>query len=111
MTQEKIKELQWEVLLPHPPYSLNLAPIDFHLFRSMEHFLRNQKFKISDDIDLEVSQYIDLKNPKFFSDGFDQLPTLWQKVIDCNGDYFVEFCVLYNNIKNICKNEFSFFLI
>ena len=78
MTQEKIKELQWEVL-PHPPYSLDLASSDFHLFRSMKHFLRNQKFKSSDDVDLAVSQYIDLKNPKLFSDGFDQLPTRWQK--------------------------------
>jgi len=89
MTQEKIKELQWEVL-PHPPYSSNLAPSDFHLFRSMENFLRNQKFKSLDDVDLAVSQCIDLKNPKLFSDGFDQVPSCWQKVIDCNGDYFVE---------------------
>jgi len=29
MTQEKVKELQWEVL-PHPPYSPDLAPSDFH---------------------------------------------------------------------------------
>ena len=69
MAQKKIKELQWEVL-PHPPYSPDLAPSDFHLFRSMEHLLCNQKFKSSDNVDLVVSQYIDLKNPKFFSDGF-----------------------------------------
>ena len=35
MTQEKIKELQWEVI------PRDLAPSDFHLFRTMEHFLRN----------------------------------------------------------------------
>jgi len=55
MTQEKIKELQWEVLT-HPPYSPNLAPSDFNLFRSMEHFFCNQKFKSLDDVDLAVSQ-------------------------------------------------------
>jgi len=86
MTQEKIKELQWEVL----PYTPDLTPSDFHLFRSIENFLHNRKFKSSDDVDLAVSQYVDLKNPKFFSDEFDQLPTRWQKVIDCSGDYFVE---------------------
>ena len=89
LTQEKIKELQWGVLT-HPPYSPDLAPSDLDLFRSMEHFLRNQKFKSLHDVDLAVSQYFDLKNPKFFSDGFDQLLTRWQKVIDYNGDYFVE---------------------
>ena len=53
MTQEKIKELQWKVL-QHPPYSPDSAPNDFHLFRSKEHFFRNQKFKSSDDVDLAV---------------------------------------------------------
>jgi len=72
------------------PYSLDLTPRYFHLFQSMEHFLGNQKCKSSDDADLAVSLYIDLKNLKFFSDGFDQLPTRWQKVIACNGDYFVK---------------------
>ena len=56
----------------------------------MENFLLNQKYKSSDDFDLAVLQYIDLKNPKLFSDGYVQLATRWQKVIDCNGDYFVE---------------------
>ena len=66
MTQEKIKELQWEVL-PHPPYSPDLPPSYFHSFRSMEHFLRNQKFKSLDDVDFAVSQYIDLKIRNYFA--------------------------------------------
>ena len=61
----------------------------------MEHFLRNQKLKSLNDVDLAMSQYIDLKNPNFFSDGFDPLPTRWQKVIDCNGDYLVEYLLLF----------------
>jgi histone-lysine N-methyltransferase SETMAR len=32
-TQERIQELQWE-LLEHPPYSPDLVPSDFHLFGS-----------------------------------------------------------------------------
>lgn len=36
-TLEKINELGWEVL-PHPPYSPDVAPSDFHLFRSLQHF-------------------------------------------------------------------------
>jgi hypothetical protein len=30
-TQDRIKKLQWE-LLEHSPYSLDLAPSEFHLF-------------------------------------------------------------------------------
>jgi histone-lysine N-methyltransferase SETMAR len=35
MTQQKIKELNWEIL-DHPPYSPDLAPSDYHLFRSFK---------------------------------------------------------------------------
>jgi histone-lysine N-methyltransferase SETMAR len=34
MTQQKIKELNWEIL-DHPPYSPDLASSDYHLFRSL----------------------------------------------------------------------------
>uniref|UniRef100_A0A914D0C4 Histone-lysine N-methyltransferase SETMAR n=1 Tax=Acrobeloides nanus TaxID=290746 RepID=A0A914D0C4_9BILA len=33
----------WE-RLEHPPYSLDLSPSDYHLFRSMKHWLRGKKF-------------------------------------------------------------------
>jgi histone-lysine N-methyltransferase SETMAR len=34
-TQERIRELQWE-LLEHPPYSPDLAPRDFCVFGSLK---------------------------------------------------------------------------
>jgi len=33
-----LETLKWEVL-PHPPYSSDIAPSDYHLFRSMTHGL------------------------------------------------------------------------
>jgi histone-lysine N-methyltransferase SETMAR len=38
VTQERIQELQWE-LLEHPPYSPDLAPSDFHLFGPLKYTL------------------------------------------------------------------------
>jgi hypothetical protein len=38
-----IKELDWEIL-PHPPYSPNLAPSDYHLFRSLSNNLHGVSF-------------------------------------------------------------------
>ena len=37
MTRQKLLQLGWEVLI-HPPYSSDIAPSDFHLFRSLTKF-------------------------------------------------------------------------
>jgi hypothetical protein len=34
MTKAAIQELEWEIL-PHPPYIPDLAPSDYHFFRSL----------------------------------------------------------------------------
>ena len=41
-TREKVENQGWEVL-PQPAYSPDLAPSDYHLFRSMQHFLPDEK--------------------------------------------------------------------
>ncbi|GBP59020.1 Mariner Mos1 transposase [Eumeta japonica] len=40
--------LDWEVL-PHPPYSPDIAPSDYHLIRSMAHALSEQRFTSYED--------------------------------------------------------------
>ena len=35
VTRQKLLQLEWDVL-PHPPYSLDLAPSDYYLFRSLQ---------------------------------------------------------------------------
>jgi histone-lysine N-methyltransferase SETMAR len=39
LTKKKLDELDGVEVLPHPTYSPDLAPSDYGLFRSMEHFL------------------------------------------------------------------------
>ena len=41
--------LKWEVL-PHPPYSLDIAPSDYYLFRSIAHDLADQQLRSYEDI-------------------------------------------------------------
>ena len=38
-----LEMLKWEVS-PHPPYSTDVAPSDYHLFRSMAHGVAHQNF-------------------------------------------------------------------
>ncbi|GFX82569.1 mariner Mos1 transposase [Trichonephila clavipes] len=44
-----LETLKWEVL-PHPPFSPDLAPSDYHLFRSMEHGLVDQHFRSYEEV-------------------------------------------------------------
>lgn len=41
VTASVVEKLNWEVL-PHRLYSPNIAPSDYHLFRSMAHLLPGQ---------------------------------------------------------------------
>ena len=43
ITRQKLEEFWWEVL-PHPPYSPDLAPSDYHLFRSLRSHLVKKQF-------------------------------------------------------------------
>jgi histone-lysine N-methyltransferase SETMAR len=43
MTKAANQELDWEIL-PHQPYSPDLAPLDYHLFHSLSNNLRGAEF-------------------------------------------------------------------
>ena len=51
-TRQKLLELGWDVL-PHPPYSPDIAPSDFHLFRSLQNFLNGKNFE--NFVDLKIT--------------------------------------------------------
>ena len=71
-------------------YSPDKAPSDFHLFRSLEHFLRGKVFNNEEEIRQALDEYFASKNVDFYRRGFEKLPEIWEKIIDYNGEYFVE---------------------
>lgn len=82
-----LETLKWDVL-PHPPYSPDIAPSDYHLFRSMAHGLSSQHFKTYGEIEKWVNEWIALKDESFFRKGIQQLPVRWEKIIANDGKYF-----------------------
>lgn len=82
-----LKDLAWEVLT-HPPYSPDLAPSDFYLFRSMAHGLAEQQFKTYEDVQKWVAEWFASKPEKFFWDGIHKLPERWEKCIVNDGNFF-----------------------
>ncbi|XP_065653049.1 histone-lysine N-methyltransferase SETMAR-like [Hydra vulgaris] len=61
ITRETLARLQWEIR-PHPPYSLDLAPSDYHLYQTQD----------------------------FYKNGIYQLVSRWEKVNFAEGDYILE---------------------
>ncbi len=89
LTQQKINELGWEVL-PHPPYSPDLAPSDYHLFRSLQNFLMGKEFDGIEDVKRGITSFIASKLPVFFRDGIEKLVTKWGQVIENEGQYIID---------------------
>ncbi|XP_067126777.1 histone-lysine N-methyltransferase SETMAR-like [Centruroides vittatus] len=89
ITQEKILEFGWSVL-PHPPYSLDLAPTDFHLFRALQNALQGQCFQNDDQVQEFIQEFFDSKPPEFCARGIDKLPEKWQEVINNDGEYVLD---------------------
>jgi len=62
-----LEQLGWEVL-PHPPYSLDLAPSDFHLFRPLKEFLGGQHFSTDDEVKQAVLGWFSRTDKSFYAE-------------------------------------------
>ena len=82
-----LENVGWEVL-PHPPYSPDIAPSDYYLFDCMNNDLIGQRFTSSENIEKWVSDWITSKDEAFFQQGIPKLPERWAKVVTSDGHYF-----------------------
>lgn len=74
-------------IVPHPPYSPDLAPSDFWLFRNMKKVMRGRMFESADDVKEEVTRFFVKCEKNFFESAFSELVQRWQKCVDNNGSY------------------------
>jgi len=75
-------------VIPHPPYSPDLAPLDFFLFPKLKSTLKGKRFESIDEI--KTNSVTELKAiPKdAFLECFQKWKKRWDKCIKRGGEYF-----------------------
>ena len=77
---QTINNLGWE-LLPHPPYSPDLAPSGFQLFSPLKEFTRGTKFESEDEVKSVVSDWLRHQSKDFNDEGIRKLVYKWKKCV------------------------------
>jgi histone-lysine N-methyltransferase SETMAR len=89
MTKSAIHELDWEII-SHPPYSLHLAPLDYHLFLSLTNNLRGVTFNNNAELQKWLGEFFTDKPADFFKHGIENLPERWKAVVNNGGEYITD---------------------
>ena len=81
------------------PYSPDIAPSDYHLFRVLQHFLVGQIFENIDILKNSLENYFKEKQENFCRDRIMALPEKWEEVVQREGDY------IFSWNWNVCKQS------
>ena len=76
------------VVIPHPPYSPDLAPCDFFLFRKMKMKLKGLRFDTIEEIKAESQRVLDTLIEKDFQEAFKKWRRRWDRCLHAGGNYF-----------------------
>lgn len=86
VVQVAIKDLGFEQL-DHPPYSPDMAPSDYYLFRDLKKALRGRRFSTDDELKAAVMDYFDSKESDYYYKGIEMLIPRYNKCIEKEGGY------------------------
>jgi histone-lysine N-methyltransferase SETMAR len=89
VTRQTLEKFRWEVV-PHAPYSPDLAPTVYHLIRSLQNHLRGKKFDNQEQLKNFLETFFKSKPEEFYFNGITDLPRKWVQVVDNNGAYVVD---------------------
>jgi hypothetical protein len=88
MTKAAVQELDWEIL-PHPSYSPDLAPSDYHLFRSLSDNLQGVSFNNDAELQNWLDEFFTAKPADFFKRWTESLPERREAVVNKGGAYII----------------------
>ena len=74
-------------ILPHPPYSPDLAPSDFFLFPNLKKQIKGIQFASDEEVTLACDNWFSSKNRVFYSQGLFKVKQRWQKCVNLGGGY------------------------
>jgi hypothetical protein len=76
------------VIVPHPPYSPDLAHSNFALFPKLKIKLKERRFERVSDIQKESQAILDSVKENDFHGAFEAWEKRWDRCIRSQGDYF-----------------------
>lgn len=86
VAKEVLREFRWEVL-PHPPYSPDLAPSDFFLFPKLKEMLKGTHFSDVEEAKNTANTWLQTRPSTFFRDSLRSWKHRLEKCLDLNGNY------------------------
>jgi histone-lysine N-methyltransferase SETMAR len=82
----KINELKFQ-LLPHAPYSPDLAPSDEFLFPNLKKWLGGKRFADNEAVESAVHGYFEELDGSYYKQGIEAIEHRREKCIELQGDY------------------------
>ena len=86
IVKDVFREFPWE-LLPHPPYSPDLAPSDFFLFPKLKKHLKGVYFNDTNEAKQAAKTWFTKWSADYFKNGIKEWKHCLDKCIDLDGDY------------------------
>ena len=79
-------EFHWDTF-DHPPYSPDLAPLDFHLFLKMKEHLAGKRHSDDEDLQHAVVDWLNSQAAVWYEEGISKLVSRYDKCLNVQGDY------------------------
>lgn len=86
VTTATLRELGFEVV-PHPPYSPDLAPSDYWLFGPLKQYLRGRRYDTIHEVGQVVNRWLRERPDGWYADGLRRLTDRWQRCVQKRGDF------------------------